>query len=117
MTVRSPSERVRAGAKAKDPADVGARPARRVRGAAWLLTFLAVLGGAHALVLIGAELVRNYQISRSIRTLSADVAVLEAEVGGLAGVLDHGADVRYLEQLARKQGYLYPDEILIVPRR
>jgi cell division protein FtsB len=90
---------------------------RRARGAAWLLTFLAVLGSAHALVLVGAELVRNYHVTRSIQTLAADVAELEAEVAGLGEVLEHGTDVRYLEQLARTQGYVYPDEVLIVPRR
>lgn len=115
MTVRTPSKRSRAPAQPATKPE--AAPLRRVRGAAWLLTFLAVLGSAHALVLVGAELVRNVQVTRSIQALAADVAELEAEVAGLAEVLEHGSDVRFLEQLARTQGYLYPDEILIVPRR
>lgn len=89
--------------------------ARRPRGSAWLITFLAVLGSSHALVMVGAELFRNHQITGSIRELAADVAELEQEVAGLAAVIEHGDDPVYREQLARTQGYLYPDEILIVP--
>lgn len=128
MTVRTPrisSKRGRqaspasaqTAAVASGAKSASSAPVRRSRGSAWLLTFLAVLGSTHALVMVGAELYRNHQITRSIRQLAADVSELEAEVAGLEEVIEHGGDRIYLEQLARRQGYVYPDEILIVPIR
>lgn len=121
MTVRTPPTQVVSARAKRGQADEkqvqNGSSAGRPRGSAWLLTFLAVLGSVHALVMVGAELYRNYQVTQSIRELAADVAELQEEVAGLAAVVEHGDDPIYREQLARKQGYIYPDEILIVPRR
>ncbi len=114
MTVRT---RPRGGAPQASPNNHNrGQAASRTRGAAWLLTFLAVLGSLHAAFLIGAELFRGEQLRRSIQTLESDVAVLDADIAGLEAVIAHAGDLRYREQLARKQGYVYPHETLLIPR-
>ena len=51
-----------------------------------------------------------------LQTLESDVAVLDADIAGLEAVIAHAGDLRYREQLARKQGYVYPHETLLIPR-
>jgi len=75
-----------------------------------------VLGSLHAAFLIGAELFRGEQLRRSIQVLERDVAVLDTDIAGLQAVIAHASDLRYREQLARKQGYVYPHETLLIPR-
>ena len=114
MTVRT---RPKGGAPQVSPDNHNrVQAASRTRGAAWLLTFLAVLGSLHAAFLIGAELFRGEQLRRSIQTLESDVAVLDADIAGLEAVIAHAGDLPYREQLARKQGYVYPHETLLIPR-
>ena len=115
MTVRTASQ---GGAPPRHRPTIttGARPPPALEEQPGLLTLLAVLGSLHAAFLIGAELFRGEQLRRSIQTLESDVAVLDADIAGLEAVIAHAGDLRYREQLARKQGYVYPHETLLIPR-
>jgi len=84
---------------------------RRVHPA---LIVLAVAGSLHAFFLIGVELDRHLVHRREVARLEAEVATLTAELTRLDEVAAHAGDVAYREALARKQGYVYPHERLVV---
>ena len=77
-----------------------------------LFLILALMGGLQAVVMIGVELGRYLNRSSEVVSLSQDVAGLEREIAALREVLAHRDDERFREQLARQQGFVYPDEIL-----
>ncbi len=77
-----------------------------------LLVIMALVGGLQAAAMIGVEFSRYLNRSGEVASLSRDVAQLEREIAALRGVLAHRDDERFREQLARQQGFVYPDEIL-----
>jgi cell division protein FtsB len=83
----------------------------RMRGVNVLLTMLAVVGCVHVLVMMGIELNRMVATQQEITRLSLETTTLEAEVAGLQSVLDNGDNPLYREQLARRAGFSYPDEV------
>lgn len=98
-------------------APAGAVPAeldRGVRGAWLVIRALALVGCLHCLFMLGVETYRAVTASAAIARLEADVAALEAEAAQLQAIVDHADDERYREQLARKQGFIYPDEVRVV---
>ncbi len=109
----SSSERV--GARADRPA---VRDRRVVglaaRGAHVVLVALALVGCLQALFLFGVEGVRLVETRRSVTRLSSQVQLLQDEADGLQQVIDHAADDGYREDLARRQGFLYPNELRAV---
>lgn len=84
---------------------------RRVHPA---LVVLAVVGCLHLFFIIGVELDRNLVHKREIARLEAEVGALTAELERLDEVASRGFDTAYREALARGQGYVYPDERLVV---
>ncbi len=78
------------------------------------LLVLAVVGCLHLFFIIGVELDRSLVHRRDVARLEAEVSALTAELDRLDQVASRGDDVAYREALARRQGYVYPDEDLIV---
>lgn len=66
------------------------------------------------LFMIGVEAWRLGRAEVSISRLEGEVHALEGEADELSEVIEHGDDRRYREQLARRQGYMFPDETRIV---
>ncbi len=91
-------------------AEAAARRAGAARGAHAVLVALAVLGCLHALFLLGIEAWRYRVTADAVSRLQGSVDELRAESTDLQAVVDHAADARYREDLARLQGYMYPDE-------
>jgi cell division protein FtsB len=83
----------------------------RMRGVNILLTVLALIGCIHIVVMMGIELNRMVASQQEITRLTLETRGLEQEVAGLQSVLDNGDDPAYREQLARKAGFAYPDEV------
>ncbi len=100
------------------PADTTAEPEKRsrrrrtaaARGAHRVITVLALVGSLHALFLLGVETWRFVVEQRAVAHLQTQVTDLKRQAGGLQQVIDHANDSRYREDLARRQGYMYPDE-------
>lgn len=89
------------------------------KGAHYLLTFLAIIGSLHILVMLGIESVRMVERSREITRLQADVEVLAQDIFLLQAINRYGHSEAYLEQLARCSGYIYPGEerfVTILPQ-
>lgn len=89
-------------------------PGLAARGAHAVLVGLAVVGCLHVLFLLGVEAVRFVETRTAVVRLRADVATLQDEADGLQQVIDHAGDETYREELARRQGFLYPDEVRAV---
>jgi len=84
---------------------------RRVHPA---LVVLAVAGCLHLFFLLGVELDRNLVHRRAVARLEAEVAALTEELARLDEVAAHADDRAFREALARRQGYVYPHERLVV---
>jgi hypothetical protein len=100
-----------------DPSLDPKRPARIGRGAAALLVAACTLGALQASVLIAVEARRWYVADREVVRLEREVAELRAEAADLAAIAERGGDVRFREHLARRQGYVFPDEVRYVIAR
>lgn len=101
--------------RAASPA--GKRVANRsatARGARWLLLLLVSFGSVQVLFMIGVEVLRLARAEMTLTRLEREVGALEAEAQELQAVIEHREDERFREQLARRQGYMYPDESRIV---
>ena len=100
------------------PADAAAVPERRsgrrraaaARGAHRVITVLALVGSLHALFLLGVESWRFVVEQRAVAQLQTQVTHLQQKAAELKQVITHADDNRYREDLARRQGYMYPDE-------
>jgi cell division protein FtsB len=84
------------------------------KGIGWILLVLGVVGSIHVLVMLGIEFNRTIEMRQNITRLSTDVTALESEVSELKAVIQHGDDQNYREQLAREQGYAFPDEMRFI---
>jgi cell division protein FtsB len=62
--------------------------------------------------MIGVEIDRYLYSSREVASLRQDVAQLERDIAALREILAHRDDERFREQLARQQGFVYPNETL-----
>lgn len=89
------------------------RPAAR-RKLNVVIVVLASLGVLQLLYLNYVESDRMFVLRREVARLEADVARLETERHGLEEVVAHAADPAYREALARKQGFILPDEVRVV---
>jgi len=78
------------------------------------LVVLAVAGCLHLFFLLGVELDRNLVHRREVARLEAEVGALAAELARLDEVASRADDRAYREALARRQGYVYPHERLVV---
>ncbi len=117
----APVEERRRGASRVVPADHPSRDPRRPvrigRGVSALLVGLCVLGALQASILIAVEVRRAWLADREVVRLEREVEALQREAADLAAIAERGDDVRFREHLARRQGYVHPDEVrfVIVP--
>ncbi|HZJ10460.1 MAG TPA: hypothetical protein VFD39_12245 [Trueperaceae bacterium] len=82
-----------------------------------LLIAIAIVGSLQLFFLLAVEFDRNLVQRREVARLEAEVRALTAELESLEQVAAHGGDLAFRELLARKQGFVYPDEALLVTRR
>lgn len=75
-----------------------------------ILTAVALVGAVQVIFMIGVEVNRALQAGPAVRQLELDVAELEREVARLQAVIANGGNDEYREQLARRQGFIGPDE-------
>jgi len=75
---------------------------------------LATLGVLQLIYLNLVESDRMLVLNREVPRLEADVARLQAEEQELLDVAAHSGDQLYREQLARKLGFIGPDELRVV---
>jgi hypothetical protein len=90
------------------------RPVRVARFINAALVVLCLVGSAQLMVLIGVELSRLAFTEREIARLEREIATAHRESDDLLEIAGRGADERYREQLARRQGYVYPFETRFV---
>lgn len=88
-----------------------AKPAPAVsRGAVFIFMLIGLVGSLQVLVMIGVEVGRYAENVQEISRLKAGIGELEGELAGLQAIVDHRGDERYREHLARRQGFVFPDE-------
>lgn len=107
------------GSSAPGPGDPGSKAARGTRagvgkGARLLLLVLLAVGSVQVVFMLGVEGLRLFRSETAITRLEREVQALEEEAAQLEAVIEHADDERYREQLARRQGYMYPDESRVV---
>jgi hypothetical protein len=79
-----------------------------------LLAVLLLVGVAHLTFLVAVELNRYLGLRETVGKLEADVAANRAEASELRAVAERADDAVFREQLARIQGFMFPDETRIV---
>jgi hypothetical protein len=79
-----------------------------------LMTVLIVIGTFHALAMIMVESNRWLESRAQVARLERDITELQADMTGIATKLSYRNNEATLEQLARRQGFMYPDETRIV---
>ncbi len=84
------------------------------KGISWIFLVLGIIGSLHVLVMLGIEFNRTLEMRQGITRLSTDVYALESEVSELRAVVEHGDDQVYREQLARQQGFAFPNEMRFI---
>lgn len=100
-----------------DPSRDPRRPVRLARGVSAILAVLALVGLLQAGVMVAIEARRLWTAEREIVRLEREVGDLRRETADLIQIGARGDDERFREHLARRQGYVYPDEFryVIVP--
>lgn len=83
------------------------------RGFRWLAAFAAV-GLLQVAFLAIVEIDRTVRHRQAIAALEADLAAARAEVEALRAIADRADDEGFREGLARRQGFMDPDEARIV---
>lgn len=79
-----------------------------------IIITLALLGTVQVCFMMVVEVRRGLVARAAIEQLQQDVAELEAEAARLTAIIEHGDDDAYREQLARRQGFIMPDETRVV---
>lgn len=79
-----------------------------------ILILLAIIGTLQAGFMIVVELRRGFEARQAIAVLEQDIAELEAEAARLNAIIENGDNDIYREQLARRQGFMRPDETRVV---
>lgn len=94
------------------------RPVRVARGVSALLVAVCLLGTVHVGGLIVVEVRRLVYTEREITRLETELDGIARDTADLRAVAEHGDDERYRELLARRQGYVYPEETRFIgPQR
>ena len=83
-------------------------------GARLLLVLILIVGTIHAVFMIGVELLRWGETEAEINRLEGDVSALEREANQLRSITENGDDRSFRVQLARQQGFMFPDETRII---
>lgn len=115
---RGAQSRETAGGRAENRAEVRAEALLgSARGVRRFLAAVALVGSIQIVFMLGVEAYRAVESERAIAKLRNDITRLEHEAAELEAVLRHADDNAFREQLARLRGFIYPDEIRVVPLR
>jgi len=79
-----------------------------------LLGILALIGMLHVGFLIFVELDRFSRHRTAITELEAELAATRAEADALRAIAERLSDTDFREQLARRQGFMFPDETRLI---
>ncbi len=79
-----------------------------------IIVALALLGTVQLIYLNLVEADRMVVHRREVARLELEVAAFEQETAALEEIARHVDDDLFREQLARKQGFIHPDELLVV---
>ena len=80
------------------------------KGASLLFVSIAIVGSLQILVMLGIETRRYFHTRREIASLHTKIALDQTTLLELREIEAHKYDDRYREQLAREQGFIYPNE-------
>lgn len=83
---------------------------------AQFFALIALVGGLHALLMLGLEVNRFLYTESEIGRLEGEIMAMTQEAEELRAVLHHRHDAPFREQLARMHGFVYPDELRVVTR-
>jgi hypothetical protein len=97
-----------------DPSRDPRRPLRIARGVSLVLVVLSLVGTLQGLLMLSIEARRWWVAAREVTRLQAEVQALRSETADLLEIAERGEDVRFREHLARRQGYVFPDEVRYV---
>ncbi len=93
------------------------RPVRVARFVNALLVLLCLAGSLQVLGLIGVEGQRLWHTEREVARLESELVAIRSESHDLLEVARRDGDQGYREQLARRQGYVFPFETRFVGPR
>lgn len=79
-----------------------------------LLGIIAAVGIVQVGFLAFVEVDRSLRHRTAIEHLEAEVSELQLEADGLRAIAARADDAVFREQLARRQGFLYPDETRVI---
>jgi len=79
-----------------------------------IIITLALIGVIQVCFMLLVELRRGWEARAAISQLQEDVAELEAERARLAAIIENGDSDGYRMQLARRQGFMMPDETRVL---
>lgn len=91
--------------------------AERRRMPHWVIVLIATVGTVQLLYLNYVEADRMFVHQREISRLEREVSAMQAERNALAAIAERTEDAAFREQLARKQGFIYPDELRVITQR
>ena len=83
----------------------------------WVIVLIAAVGTVQLLYLNYVEADRMFVHQREITRLESEVGAMQAERNSLAAIADRAQDEVLREQLARKQGFIFPDELRVITQR
>lgn len=89
-------------------------PDRPTRRALMLLGVIAAIGIVQVGFLLFVEADRTLRHRTAIGKLDTELSELQQEADALRAVAARAGDVTFREQLARRQGFLYPDETRVI---
>jgi hypothetical protein len=101
-----------------DPSRDPKRPLRIAPGVSLLLVVLAIFGTLQASLMITLEVRRWWVAAGEVTRLERELQGLRAETADLLEIAARADDLRFREHLARRQGYVFPDEVryvIVVP--
>jgi len=81
----------------------------KLKLSSFVFMLLAIIGSFHAMSMITIETYRILTNASHVESLDADIAVIKQEIASIDAVIAH-ADDAYMEQLARCQGFIFPNE-------
>jgi cell division protein FtsB len=86
------------------------RPVRVAKAINALLVAVCLLGSLHVVGLMVVEVRRLAYTEGEIARLEAELSAIARDTADLRAVAERFEDERYRELLARRQGYVYPEE-------
>ena len=91
------------------PGKVASGSKTMLRGSNLLFLILAIVGSLHVMTMIGIETYRILKNVQGIDVLDVEIAGLKAKIATMDAIMLN-ADDAFMEELARCQSYVYPNE-------